>query len=771
MAFLVSPGVNTSEIDLTNVVVAAATSIGGAVGRFRWGPIEEVKLITDEDSLVEMFQKPNDDNFEHFFTAANFLSYSNALNVVRAANTTTTHSNAPLNATANTGAYVNVQIKTSDDYYTSYDPDFGGSNATSFTASVAAKWAGALGNTFKISWCPSDRPSATLTGTVAWTESTSAIAGTGTNFGDELRVGDIVDIAGATPGIVITAVTADNAATGEELSGTQADISAGAALTRRKRSVYQQQSADMAGTVTTAADSTTVTGTATVFSAQFVVGDIIIVGGEERKISAIASDTSLTVSEKFIGVNATVAYERKWEYASAFSEGPPTTSAFAEDKNLELDEIHVAIVDEDGDWSGTVDEVVEAHGNLSVIRDAKGADGENIYYANYLNRESEYVWFADHPIFNVPQADGTDDTETIDTGGGASITLTSGTGSGTFHGWGITSTAALAQNITGGSANNAFMMPHAPLSTSLQGGSDGAAPSAADIIRAYDEMKSAEDTDVSLITTANHGSTVVRHVINNIAEVRKDCVAFFSPEKADVVGVTDSSTATDNVVDYRETVNMNSSYAVMDSGYKFMFDKHNDKFRFVPLNGDIAGLCARTDADRDPFFSPGGFTRGQIKGVVRLPYNPKQAERDKLYSNQVNPVVAFPGEGTVLFGDKTQLTKPSAFDRINVRRLFILLEKAIANAARFQLFEFNDEFTRSQFVSIVEPFLRDIQGRGGITDFRVVCDASNNTAQVVDSNQFRGDIFIKPSRAINFIQLNFVAVRSGVEFSEVVGAV
>ena len=528
----------------------------------------------------------------------------------------------------------------------------------------------------------------------------------------------------------------------------------------------------MAGTVTTAADSTTVTGTASLFSAQFVVGDLIVVGGEERKVSAIASDTSLTVSEKFIGVNTTASYERKWEYADAFSQGAPTTSAFAEDKNLELDEIHVAIVDEDGDWTGTKNEVVEAHNNLSVIRDAKGADGENIFYANYLNQNSEYVWFADHPIFNVPQADGTNDTETIDTGSGASITLTSGTGTGTFHGWGITSTAALAQNITGGSANNAFMMPHAPLSTSLQGGSDGTtAPTAADLIRAYDKMKSAEDTDVSLIMTANHGSTVVRHVINNIAESRKDCVAFFSPEKADVVGVTDSSTATDNVVDYRETVNMNSSYAVMDSGYKYMFDKHNDKFRFVPLNGDIAGLCARTDSDRDPFFSPGGFTRGQIKGVVKLPFNPKQAERDKLYANQVNPVVAFPGEGTVLFGDKTQLTKPSAFDRINVRRLFILLEKAIANAARFQLFEFNDEFTRSQFVSIVEPFLRDIQGRGGITDFRVVCDASNNTAQVVDSNQFRGDIFIKPSRAINFIQLNFVAVRSGVEFSEVVGAV
>ena len=248
-------------------------------------------------------------------------------------------------------------------------------------------------------------------------------------------------------------------------------------------------------------------------------------------------------------------------------------------------------------------------------------------------------------------------------------------------------------------------------------------------------------------------------------------MVFFSPEKTDVVGVTSSSTATDNVTDYRDTVNMNSSYAVMDSGWKYMFDKHNDKFRFVPCNGDIAGLCAHTDSVRDPFWSPAGFSRGQIKGVVKLPFNPKKAERDKLYKKGVNPVVSFPGEGVVMFGDKTQLTKPSAFDRINVRRLFILLEKAIANAARFQLFEFNDEFTRSQFVSIVEPFLRDIQGRGGIQDFRVVCDASNNTPQVVDSNSFRGDIFVKPSRSINFIQLNFVAVRSGVEFSEVVGAV
>ena len=398
---------------------------------------------------------------------------------------------------------------------------------------------------------------------------------------------------------------------------------------------------------------------------------------------------------------------------------------------------------------------------MSVASAAKDDGGEDIFYKNYINKNSTYVWWLDHPTMG---GHGTTASAVAgnDTAGDGTL-VTDGTAK--FRAWGATADASGAQT------SDSFENQSLPLTLSFNGGINGTGPSDADIIRAYDLMKGAEDVDVSLFLTGNHGSTVVRHVIDNIAEYRKDCIAFFSPEKADVVGVTSSSTATDNIIAYRETVNKNSSYAVMDSGYKYQFDKHNDKFRYVPLNGDIAGTCAQTDQIRDPFFSPAGFTRGQIKGVVNLPFNPKKAERDKLYQSQVNPVVSFPGEGTILYGDKTQLTKPSAFDRINVRRLFILLEKAIANAARFQLFEFNDEFTRSQFVAMVEPFLRDIQGRGGIQDFRVICDASNNTPQVVDSNGFRGDIFIKPSRSINFIQLNFVAVRSGVEFSEVVGAV
>ena len=246
-------------------------------------------------------------------------------------------------------------------------------------------------------------------------------------------------------------------------------------------------------------------------------------------------------------------------------------------------------------------------------------------------------------------------------------------------------------------------------------------------------------------------------------------LAFISPARADVVSVTDPIQQTLNVKNFANGL-PTSSYAVVDSGYKNMYDKYNDVFRAVPLNADIAGLCARTDLVADPFFSPGGFTRGQIRGAVSLVFNPNQAQRDILYKANVNPVVTFPGQGTVLFGDKTFQKKPSAFDRINVRRLFLLLEKAISTAAKFQLFEFNDEFTRAQFRNLVEPFLRDVQGRRGITDFAVVCDDTNNTGEVIDRNEFVADIFVKPARSINFIKLNFIATRTGVSFSEVAGA-
>ena len=312
---------------------------------------------------------------------------------------------------------------------------------------------------------------------------------------------------------------------------------------------------------------------------------------------------------------------------------------------------------------------------------------------------------------------------------------------------------------------------------SFVGGRDGLTESDGNVsalAAAYDLFADASSVDVSLILAGKtaggtNGEQLANYLIDNIADNRKDCVVFVSPDRSDVVGATgvDGQQAS-NIVTFRQSVR-NSSYAFIDSGYKYQYDKYNDIYRYIPLNGDIAGLTARSDNLRDPWFSPAGYNRGQIKNLVKLAYSPSKTDQDLLYKNDVNPVITQPGKGTILFGDKTALGKSSAFNRINVRRLFIVLEKTIANAADSTLFEFNDEFTRAQFRNLVEPFLRDVQGRRGIYDFRVVCDETNNTAEVIDSNRFVGDIYIKPAKSINFIQLNFVAVRSGVEFTEVVG--
>ena len=305
-----------------------------------------------------------------------------------------------------------------------------------------------------------------------------------------------------------------------------------------------------------------------------------------------------------------------------------------------------------------------------------------------------------------------------------------------------------------------------PTTESLSNGTRGGAPTNANFITAYNKFKDTSDVDVSFLLGGDAGQTIALHLINNIAEVRKDCIVVLSPERSDVVS-NDGSEST-SIIAFRNSL-PSSSYAIIDSGWKYQYDKYNDIYRYVPLNGDIAGLMVRTDTNRDPWWSPAGYNRGNIKNVTKLAWNPRQADRDLLYRAGINPVVTFPGQGTILFGDKTMLSKPSAFDRINVRRLFIVLEKAISTASKFTLFEFNDEFTRAQFRNMVEPFLRDVQGRRGIYEFRVVSDDTNNTGEVIDRNEFVGDIYIKPARSINYIQLNFVAVRTGVSFEEVVG--
>jgi hypothetical protein len=533
---------------------------------------------------------------------------------------------------------------------------------------------------------------------------------------------------------------------------------------------------------------------------------------------------SLKVS-MFTSSNST-AYQ-SWEYREEFN-GVPGTSTYGVANKSANDEVHIIVIDEDGKFSGTANTVLEKFGYVSKAFDAKNDDGSSNYYVNVINDRSRYIYVLNHPddgSFDIVKANiaTIDITSSGNNYSNGFITFSGGSGTGANANIVVNATGsivtvnifdegqdyepsdsitidltdriantdpdALANMAMGdltvtlqsyvantvyvntnwgiAASNTSYVQIDNSYTASLAGGVDGA-PQDGQINLAYDKFRNSEEVDISLVVTGGASANVVQHVIDNLVEYRRDCVAFVSPRFSDVVNnVGDEA---DDSVAYRNSVIQRStSYAIMDSGWKYQFDKYNNVYRWVPLNADLAGLCVRTDFDRDPWYSPAGFNRGQIKNVVKLSWNPDKTDRDELYKNGINPVVSFPGEGVVLYGDKTMQAKPSAFDRINVRRLFIVLEKAIARAAKYSLFEFNDEFTRAQFVALVEPFLRDVQGRRGIYDFRVVCDTTNNTPEVIDRNEFIGDIYIKPARSINFIQLNFVAVRTGVAFEEIVG--
>jgi hypothetical protein len=424
-----------------------------------------------------------------------------------------------------------------------------------------------------------------------------------------------------------------------------------------------------------------------------------------------------------------------WTYKSYFP-AAPSTSTYVSTSGGANDQIHLVVVDEDGLFSqGAKGTVLEVFPYLSKASDATNDDGSTSYYRTVLREQSKYV-YALGPI---------DPANTFGTWGQTANTQFSGC---------VMATANVGSTV------------------SLSNGSE-LALTAADYTTGYGEFTNPDVVDISLIVTGDAGgassfTTVQQYAIDSIAAARKDCVAFLSPPQAGIVGGATPDTA---ITSWVSTLSRASTYAVADSGWKYQFDKYNNVYRWIPLNGDIAGLCVRTDQTRDPWFSPAGVNRGAIKNVVKLAWNPTEAQRDVIYSVGVNPVVSFPGQGTMLYGDKTLVTQPSAFNRINVRRLFIVLEKAIATASKYALFELNDEFTRAQFIALVEPFLRDVKGRRGIYDYRVVCDTTNNTPEVIDANRFVGDIYIKPARSVNYIQLNFVAVRTGVSFSEIVGAV
>lgn len=466
----------------------------------------------------------------------------------------------------------------------------------------------------------------------------------------------------------------------------------------------------------TIGDVTVNTANTTIDTTNLAVGDILRVGNttigyQDLTVTAIAANANtafdtITFTPAYrLSDSSPVAATRYWKYYDRV-DNAPSAGPYA------ANTVHIVVVDEDGGISDTAGTVLEVYANVSRNTADKDDQGNTAYYKTKVNESSNYVWSTSDTI----------------------------------------SDASNYQSFTGGSEGSTGTETLMTL---------------ARLARGIDLYSNAEEVDISLFLAGKATSTIANYIIDNIAEVRKDCVVFISPERTDVVEQA-LGAELDQVTAFEAALTQ-SSYAVVDSGYKYQYDKYNDKFRYVPLNGDIAGLCVRTDETRDPWWSPAGYNRGIIKNVVKLAWNPKKAERDVLYKAGVNPVITQAGQGTLLFGDKTLLPRPSAFDRINVRRLFIVLEKAIATAAKYSLFEFNDEFTRAQFRNLVEPFLRDVQGRRGIIDFRVVCDTTNNTAGVIDRNEFVGDIYVKPARSINFIQLNFVAVRSGVEFEEIVG--
>lgn len=473
------------------------------------------------------------------------------------------------------------------------------------------------------------------------------------------------------------------------------------------------------GIITTSTSLTEVIGSGTTFLTDLHAGSVLktSAGVVIGVVATISSNTTL-----FLDANATVTltdspFVSVWEYADQFGVAP-NTSDFVSSVGGTGDEVHIVVVDEDGLFSGTRGTILETFAFASKAADAKNSDGTSAYYKEVINRQSKYIWWMDHPV-------------------------------------GATNWGTNAADVD----TDFYNLPTA-LTVSLTLGVSADSPVDGEIIEGYMLFANDELYDVSLIVSGGVSNTVKNALISNIAEARKDCVVFCSPAMDDVVNNIGQE-ATDVVAN---KVNISTSYAFHDSGWKYQYDRYNDVYRWIPLNGDVAGLCARTDATNDPWWSPAGYTRGQIKNVVKLAYSPDKADRDALYRANINPVVSFRGQGTVLYGDKTMLAKPSAFDRINVRRLFIVLEKAIATAAKYQLFEFNDVFSRAQFRNLVEPFLRDVKGRRGLTEFKVVCDETNNTPQVISTNEFVGDIFVVPNYSTNVVRLNFVASRAGIQF-------
>ena len=723
---LASPGILVREVDLTNGRIDPTTDkIGAIVAPFPKGPVNLPTLVSTEQQLVDIFGEPAaiDKHYEHWLTASSYLAYGGSLQVVRASGDNLTNALA--------GSASSITINSTEDYVTkTYDEN------TIGNVTVVARNPGSWGNGIQVAIIDSLAD-----------QTINGLDPTGVSVG--------MGLTQSLDGKVLIGSGTTSSLTGYYLKGIITEVGAATSTVKVKVNSYIDPNGDEVDVDYSAGGTfqfETGAGTVGIHS----VGETSAFDSRVYSNSVDWFDTQ-TVQISSTGIS-TVTY--KWNALA----GRPGTSAFAESRKSKNDEVHVIVFDGNGAITGTVGTVLEKHLSLSKAKDAVFSAGSPSYWRKYLYNNSELIF-----------------------GGGApaGITTTGYSSGFTLQGddaWdqdaeGIIFSASGNQTLT---LTNGFNYDY---SSGI--GTEGALDSTkADINGGYDILGNTEEYDVDFLIqgSASYGKEAAQALASkliSVAELRKDSIAFISPyrgaflsESADnkTNTINSANAITDNVVSFFAPL-PSSSYAVFDSGYKYMYDRFANTFRYVPLNGDIAGICARNDINNFPWFSPAGTARGSVLNAIKLAYNPTKSQRDVLYSNRINPVIFSPGDGIILFGDKTGLARASAFDRINVRRLFLFLEDAISAAAKDQLFEFNDEITRTNFVNIVEPFLRDVQAKRGITDYVVVCDQTNNTAAVIDANEFVADIFIKPARSINFIGLTFVATRTGVSFEEVIGNV
>jgi phage tail sheath protein FI len=722
-----SPGVITREVDLTvgradNVLA----NVGAIAGPFSIGPVEQAIDITTEQDLINTFGKPisTDTQYEYWMSASSFLSYGGVLKVVRANGLSLNNANAGVSVASTTIS----KVKNYDDYNANWSSD-----SVAFT--YAAKNPGTWANNLKV--CFIDDLADQIIGI-----NTTNLAANGVQIG----YGITAQVNGTLAGTGVTS-TYQGYLKGI-ITGVRTDATNGNSTISVK----------IVSRVSGAGTETAINYVELNSLASFETGDTVSFvnnSGVTSTTTGIAQTVTDWYDNQTLGlINSTIYWK---QIASK-----PTSNQYVTERNGKNDAMHLVVIDDTGSITGIQGNIIEKHISISKASDAVSAvnSPQKIWYKNYLANFSNYVYAGRNPSSNDDTYWGTSPVAT-----GFSTGFTKNT---------------TAQGLWGQNAQSTVYSAIGNETYTLSGGVDysasgGMLATLGDLVTAYNLFSNKDEISVNFLIngpglSVESESQAKANQLISIAESRKDCVAVISPHRANVVDITNTSTQTLNVVRFFSSLS-SSSYAVFDSGYKYTYDRFNNLFRYIPCNGDVAGLMVRTDIQQFPWYSPAGQSRGVLNNAVKLAYNPSKAQRDSLYEARVNSIINQSGTGVLLFGDKTGVTYASAFDRINVRRLFLTVEKSLESVAQSQLFEFNDQITRSNFVNIVEPYLRDVQAKKGLYDFRVICDESNNTPDVIDNNEFRADIFLKPSKSINYVTLTFVATRTGISFEEVTGRV